>query len=106
MSENGEQRTVEDELRRIGSQLGQIKILVAILIIVSPLGLYCILKLINNLPALVVIGFGAAVIVGIGYVLVLCVARLTGTHKTLELKQDELARILKNHGPRDGSSPV
>jgi uncharacterized sodium:solute symporter family permease YidK len=106
MRENAEQRTIQDELRRIGSQLGQIKILLAILIIVSPVGLYCIGKLMNNIPAVAVVAFWIAIALAVGYLLLLCIAKVTGTHKTLELKQDELTRILKKHGQQEDGKPA
>jgi hypothetical protein len=113
MNENAEQRPTRTQLDRIESQLSQvqmqlglIKKLLIFLVIVSPVGLYCIAALIGGLGTLGAAGLWIAIVLAAGYVLLLCIAKLTGMHKTLRLERTELAKILKEHGPREDGTPV
>ena len=113
MYEKAEQRAsgsqldrIELQLSQVQMQLSQIKKLLIFLVIVSPVGLYCLATLIGGIPALGAFYFWIAIALAGGYVLLLCVARITGTHKTLRLGKDELERILKEHGQREDGTPA
>ncbi|MBN1361784.1 MAG: hypothetical protein JW993_14405 [Sedimentisphaerales bacterium] len=100
MRENADQRTIEEQLAKIASELRQIKVVVVVLFIVSPVGLYLLAPLWDLILALGVVGFWVIVAIAGGLIVLFCVARLTGLHKTLQLKRDELARILSEHNRR------
>ncbi len=106
MPENAEQRAVEEQFARIASELKQIKVVLVLLLIVSPVGLHLLGNLTGLITALGVVGFWLAVAIGAGVIVLLCVARLTGLHKALELKQDELTRILREHAQHEDGTPV
>lgn len=68
------------------------------------MGLYFLSDLVGQFRTLGIVGVWIVLAVAAGDVLALCLFRLTGLHKTPELKHDELARTLKEHGrPKDGS---
>ncbi len=101
-----EQKTVQDQLTRIESQIRQIKWLLVVLILVSPVGLHCLPNLMGAIGTLGVVGFWiAAAIVG-GCLLLVFISRLAGLHRTLALKQDELARIMREHRQREDGTPA
>lgn len=106
MRENAEQRAVEERLAKITSELRQIKVVLVVLFLVSPVGVYLFADFTHLIAALGVVGFWIAMAVAGGFVLLLCLSRLTKLHKTLELSQDELARILREHDRREGNTPA
>jgi hypothetical protein len=106
MRENAEQRAAEEQLARIASELKQIKMVLVALVLVSPVGLYILTNFTDLIVGLGVIGFWITLVVAGGLVLLLSLSRLTGLHKTLALKQDELSRILKEHNSQHEDSTL
>ena len=106
MRENAEQRAVEERLAKITSELRQIKVVLVVLFLVSPVGMYLFGDFTRLIAALGVVGFWIAMAVAGGFVLLLCLSRLTKLRKTLELSQDELERILREHDRREGNTPA
>jgi type III secretory pathway component EscU len=109
MNNDVDNQWIADQLDRIELQLSQarselsvMKGMLIFLAIVSPIGVYCIVALIGGLHALGVLWIAIPIVAGL--LLLLLVARLTGMHKALRLKKDDLARILKEHDRRDDST--
>ena len=105
MRENMEQRAVEDRLDRIESQLRQITIALIALLIMSPLGLFCLATFAD---ALSVLGaFWVAIALSVGGVLVLCIGvRKTRGRRMRQLELDLLEKALKDHQQREDGTPA
>jgi hypothetical protein len=113
MSENTELRSTESQLDRIElqlsrvqTQIGQIREMLIFLVIVSPPGLYCMAILVSSSGTLGASGFWIAMAMAAGFLLLLLIARLNGTHRTLRLNKDDLTRILKKFDHGDSSTPA